>query len=135
MEKKRKEMDEAKKRQAEQAEKSRQEKEKERKLHKEKESKWLEVGIQAKTNLNKSLISRQKAVVDGAKGKAMADCFVLWQNDEKAGDYGKAEYIDYIKSIQSEEDAKYSNIVQINAAVGNGPKSWEILKAMIQTLL
>ena len=134
LEEKRKLIDEAKKRQAEECEKQRAEKEKQRRLLKEKESEWLEAGIQTKTRLNKSLIAREKVVVSTAKGKAMSDCLISWPNGEKAGDYDKIGYMNYIKSIQDAEDEKYSIIIQINAAL-DASMDWLILKGMIETLL
>ena len=94
----------------------------------------VEAGIQTKIRLNKSLIARKKVVASTAKGKAMSDCLILWPNGEKAGDYAKSGYMNYIKSIKNAEDDKYSNIVQINSAVDNN-KSWTVLQGMIVTLL
>ena len=54
--------------------------------------------------------------------------------EEKAADYDKRSYMNFIKSIQSAEDDKYANIIQINAALENS-KSWVVLKGMIETVV
>ena len=91
-------------------------------------------GIETKDKINKSLDAHAKKEVSTAKGKAMADCIILWKVDENAGNYNKKQYIDWIKSITNADDPKYDILVQINSAV-NSVKDWTILQGMIESLL
>ena len=95
---------------------------------------WLKQGIKTKKELRKAMRAKGQVVISGVKGKAMAHCFQYWGAGESAGDYDKMGYLQYIKSIQNEDDPKYTNIMQINAAVEIG-KSWNTLRGMIETLL
>ena len=134
MEKRKKEIEDAKKQQAQKAQKLREEREKQKKEEKQLQSEWMKQGIETKKDLRKAMKAKEKAVISGAKGKAMAHCFQHWNGQNKAGDYDKKGYLQCIKSIQDEDDPKYDNIMQINTAVEIG-KDWDTLRDMIESLL
>ena len=96
---------------------------------------WMQAGIETKANINKSLEINQKEMVAKAKGKGISDCLGLWTDaTEKAGDFDKRGYLNWIKQIKGVEDPNYDNLIQINSAVNNN-KSWIILKGIIECLL
>ena len=131
MKKKREEIDELRKQQALEAEKERKKKEQERKKLKETQNKWLQAGIDTKAKINKSLDVSQKEMISKAKGQAMSDCIILWKNTDKAGDYDKKQYMNWIKSVTSVDDANYDVLVQINSGINNN-KDWSVLQGMIE---
>ena len=95
---------------------------------------WMKSGIDTKAKINKTLEARAREKASKAKGTAMADCFVLWKEREKAGSYDKSGYLDFIQSVSGIDDVKYDKLVQIKYAVNNN-KSWSVLQGMIQHLL
>ena len=93
---KRLKIDAERKQQASKTEEERKKKEAERAQHKKIQTDWMKAGIETKAKLNKSLDINQKELISKAKGTAMSGCFSLWNAGERAGNYDKSGYIQWI---------------------------------------
>ena len=90
----------------------------------------MKANVKTKENIDKALVTRQKALVAKAKGQGISYCISLWINEgEKAGVYDKQGYLNWIKGITGAEDANYDILIQINSAVSSS-KDWNMLKAI-----